>query len=67
MQSNSPLELVHELFKKLGARYIIVTDTEGLCTFFGMFYIWVLTDVIDKGVIDKKAWLAFVGKLEENA
>jgi chloride channel 3/4/5 len=31
IQSNAPLELVHQLFVKLGARYVIVTDTEGYC------------------------------------
>ena len=31
VQSNSPLELVQQLFTKLGARYIIITDTDGYC------------------------------------
>ncbi|KAG5725593.1 H(+)/Cl(-) exchange transporter 3, partial [Termitomyces sp. T112] len=31
VQSNSPLEMVHQFFSKLGARYVVVTDTEGLC------------------------------------
>lgn len=31
VQSNSPLELVQQLFTKLGARYIVVTDTDGYC------------------------------------
>ena len=31
IQSNSPLELLHQFFAKLGARYVVVTDTEGLC------------------------------------
>jgi len=34
IQSNSPLEMVHQFFTKLGARYIVITDTEGLCTCF---------------------------------
>ena len=33
VQSNSPLELVQQLFTKLGARYVVVTDTDGYCTF----------------------------------
>ncbi|KAF7797623.1 hypothetical protein EIP86_008823 [Pleurotus ostreatoroseus] len=49
VQSNSPLELVQQLFTKLGARYVIVHDTDG-------YY---------EGVIDKKTWLAFLGQLEE--
>ncbi|KZT28972.1 hypothetical protein NEOLEDRAFT_1154061 [Neolentinus lepideus HHB14362 ss-1] len=44
VQSNAPLELVQEFFVKLGAKYVVVTDTEG-------FY---------EGVIDKKTWLAFL-------
>jgi chloride channel 3/4/5 len=31
VQTNSPLQLVQELFVKLGARYVIVTDTDGYC------------------------------------
>lgn len=33
VQSNSPLELVQQLFTKLGARYIIVIDADGYCAF----------------------------------
>lgn len=51
IQSNSPLELLHQFFVKLGARYVIVTDTDG--------------DY--EGVIDKKAWLAFLSELEEKS
>jgi chloride channel 3/4/5 len=32
LQSNSPLEMVHQYFTKLGARYVVVTDTDGFCT-----------------------------------
>ncbi|EKM54646.1 uncharacterized protein PHACADRAFT_258637 [Phanerochaete carnosa HHB-10118-sp] len=49
VQSNSPLELVQQLFTKLGARYIVVTDTNG-------YY---------EGVIDKKVWLAFLEEVEQ--
>ncbi|KAJ7287466.1 chloride channel [Mycena rebaudengoi] len=49
MQSNSPLEMVHQYFVKLGARYVVVTDADGLY----------------EGVIDKKTWLAFLSELEE--
>ncbi|CAL1706418.1 unnamed protein product [Somion occarium] len=48
VQSNSPLELVQQLFAKLGARYVVVTDTDG-------YY---------EGVIDKKTWLTFLDQLE---
>ncbi|KAA1473891.1 hypothetical protein DENSPDRAFT_780653 [Dentipellis sp. KUC8613] len=51
VQTNSPLELVQQFFVKLGAKYVIVTDVDG-------YY---------EGVIDKKAWLGFLGELEEKA
>ncbi|KAH7914150.1 chloride channel [Hygrophoropsis aurantiaca] len=51
IQSNSPLELLHQFFAKLGARYVVVTDIDG-------HY---------EGVIDKKCWLAFLGELEEKS
>ncbi|EGN99742.1 hypothetical protein SERLA73DRAFT_88360 [Serpula lacrymans var. lacrymans S7.3] len=49
IQSNAPLELVHQFFVKLGARYVVVTDTDG--------------DY--EGIIDKKTWVAFLAHLEE--
>ncbi|EKM81010.1 hypothetical protein AGABI1DRAFT_37258 [Agaricus bisporus var. burnettii JB137-S8] len=49
ISSNSPMELLHQFFVKLGARYVIVTDIDGLYA----------------GVIDKKTWLAFLSDLEE--
>jgi len=51
MANNSPMEFLHQVFVKLGARYVIVTDTDGLY----------------EGVIDKKTWLAFLGHLEEKS
>ena len=33
VQDNSPLELVQEFFTKLGARYVVVTDSDGHCEF----------------------------------
>ncbi|KAI0633238.1 chloride channel [Trametes polyzona] len=51
VQDNSPLELVQQLFTKLGARYVVVTDTDG-------HY---------EGVIDKKTWLAFLDDLEHKS
>ncbi|KAL4078358.1 chloride channel [Scleroderma yunnanense] len=51
IQSNSPLPLVHQFFVKLGARYVIVTNTNG--------------DY--EGVIDKKSWLAFLSELESKS
>jgi chloride channel 3/4/5 len=51
IQSNSPLELVHQFFVKLGARIIVVTDPNGEY----------------EGIIDKKTWLAFLSGLEERS
>ncbi|KAI0709544.1 chloride channel [Cerioporus squamosus] len=51
IQDNSPLELVQQFFTKLGARYVVVTDTDG-------HY---------EGVIDKKTWLAFLDELEHKS
>ena len=33
IQDNSPLELVQEFFTKLGARYVVITDSDGYCEF----------------------------------
>ncbi|KAF8630644.1 hypothetical protein AX15_002795 [Amanita polypyramis BW_CC] len=49
MQSNSPMELLHQFFVKLGARYVVITDSDGCY----------------EGIIDKKTWLAFLSDLEE--
>ncbi|KAH8828036.1 voltage-gated chloride channel [Flagelloscypha sp. PMI_526] len=49
ISSNSPLELLMQFFTKLGARYVVINDSEG-------YY---------EGVIDKKTWLAFLSELEE--
>lgn len=38
IQNNSPMEMVHQFFVKLGARYVIVTDTNGLCACCSNFY-----------------------------
>ncbi|KAF9450421.1 hypothetical protein P691DRAFT_810365 [Macrolepiota fuliginosa MF-IS2] len=51
ISSNSPMELLHQFFVKLGARYVVITDIEGLY----------------EGVIDKKTWLAFLSDLEEKS
>jgi len=37
VQDNSPLELLQEFFTKLGARYVVVTDSDGYCEFFVCF------------------------------
>jgi hypothetical protein len=31
VQDNAPLELLQEFFTKLGARYVVVTDSDGYC------------------------------------
>ncbi|PVG02546.1 hypothetical protein CPB86DRAFT_697354 [Serendipita vermifera] len=51
VQSHAPLEVVQQMFVKLGARYIIVVNSNG-------FY---------EGVIDKKGWLQFLTELEEKS
>ena len=38
VQAHAPLELVQQLFVKLGARYVIVTNSDGYCKF-----IWLRT------------------------
>ena len=37
VQDNSPLELIQEFFTKLGARYVVITDSDGYCEFFFVF------------------------------
>ena len=32
--SHSPLELVQQLFVKLGARYVVVVNSDGYCEWF---------------------------------
>lgn len=49
--SKSPMELLHQFFVKLGARYVVVTDSDGLY----------------EGVVDKKTWLAFLNNLDEKS
>jgi chloride channel 3/4/5 len=48
VQTHSSLELVQQLFVKLGARQIMVTDSRG----------------VFRGIISKKAWLACLSGLE---
>lgn len=68
VQSNSPLEMIHQFFVKLGARYVVITDTEGLCKLPTVCVIvHVLINCVDEGVIDKKTWLAFLADLEEKS
>ena len=45
---HSPLELVQQLFVKLGARLLLVTDARG----------------VFKGMVTKKAWLNYLGELD---
>ena len=41
VQVNSPLEVVHQFFVKLGARYVVVLDADGYCesSFFFSFHL----------------------------
>ena len=58
---------MQQLFVKLGARYVIVTDADGYCTLFPSFIdgLWYPhSRVADEGVIDKNGWLAFLSELE---
>ncbi|KAF6761215.1 voltage-gated chloride channel [Ephemerocybe angulata] len=45
----SPLEMLHRFFVKLGARYVVVVDADGLY----------------EGMIEKKNWLAFLSEMEK--
>lgn len=68
VQSNAPLELVQEFFVKLGARYVVVTDANGLCERPLLF----VSDCVDRhgldeGVIDKKTWLHFITELSQKS
>lgn len=75
VQVNSPLEVVHQFFVKLGARYVVVLDADGYCESSFSFFsarcargIWTLMAWgADEGVIDKKTWLAFLGEIEERS
>ncbi|KAF8586664.1 hypothetical protein K439DRAFT_1386699 [Ramaria rubella] len=49
VSTHAPLELVQQFFVKLGARYVVVTNSAGLF----------------EGVIDKKHWVAFLDELDE--
>lgn len=51
VQTHAPLEVVQQMFVKLGARYVVVVNSNG-------FY---------EGVIDKKGWLEFLNELEEKS
>lgn len=66
MNINSPLELVHQFFVKLGARYVVVTDADGYCTLYLIVGLSVSSSrmVADEGIIDKNGWLAFLSELE---
>ena len=70
MQTHSPLELVQQLFSKLGAKYVIVVDNDGFCeNEYWCFLCDLVINVrfLDEGVIDKNTWLAFLnGQLNEN-
>jgi chloride channel 3/4/5 len=73
IQNNSPMELVHQLFVKLGARYVVITDADGLCGCFCHVFVTVLSPLlilfpsVDEGIIDKKTLLAFLNEMESKA
>ncbi len=48
---NSPLELVQQFFVKLGARYVVVTDSNGYCELFPLPFRW----TIIKSVIPERS------------
>ncbi|KAG9009352.1 hypothetical protein FRB94_012169 [Tulasnella sp. JGI-2019a] len=51
VQPHAPMEMVQQMFVKLGARYVIVTDSNGQY----------------QGIINKVSWIAFLGELEEKS
>lgn len=65
------MEFLHQVFVKLGARYVIITDADGLCqSIHGQSCCSNSNEKfngIDKGVIDKKTWLAFLSDLKEKS
>lgn len=69
IQTNSPLELVQQLFAKLGAKYVIVTDPSGHCEsssscVSSLSQLIRSVPLVDEGVIEKNAWIAFLNNLE---
>ncbi|KAG8733942.1 hypothetical protein FRC10_012058 [Ceratobasidium sp. 414] len=67
--THAPLELVHQLFTKLGARYVVVTNMDGMCESKLLQYrlnadIEIVPLSADEGVIDKTLWLAFLADFE---
>ena len=71
VQMNSPLELVQQLFAKLGAKYVIVTDPSGYCEpslILRVAYAAAkLSDgPTDEGVVEKNGWIAFLNNLEND-
>ena len=42
VMTNSPLELVQQMFVKLGARYVVVTDSDGYCAYLASVRVCVL-------------------------
>ena len=70
MANNSPMEFLHQIFVKLGARYAIITNTDGLCQPSAFILVLISNDkfnTTDEGIIDKKTWLVFLGHLEEKS
>jgi len=61
------MELVHQLFVKLGARYVVITDNEGLCALLMSVFTFSTDLLADEGIIDKKTWLAFLSDLEHKS
>ena len=60
------MELLHQFFVKLGARYVIITDSDGYCMhLLRNITVPCAEHVTDEGIIDKKTWLAFLSDLEE--
>ena len=67
VQSNTPPDLVQQLFAKLGAKYVIVTDASGNCEHLFLFNLdLVLTRLSDEGVIERNAWIAYVNDMNDH-
>ena len=66
INSNAPLELVHQIFTKLGARFIMVNNLDGYCGYYlaqseTCLLISRMPSV--EGIVDKKGWIAFVSEI----
>lgn len=57
------------MFVKLGARYVVVINSDGFCECLLVLVVIYIKHalLIVEGVIDKKRWLEFLHELEEKS